>query len=133
MAKPDLLRDTRKFVEHHVGKGCFAPFTGQDLPAWQAFVFAMQCWARGGGDDAIAAMRALVRCAQPKVLSTFVQVIPAIGDWCHVAQIWPRIADGIVVDGRDARTLVAFERAVEYDEHDKPIRTRHVFTHGWNP
>lgn len=128
-----LIDEVASFVKHHQGdKGCFAPFTGQDYPAWCAFVHLVQCWTRGGGNDAIVAMRATVRCAQPSVLHLFVQAIPAVGDWCHVAQLWPLVAEGIVArDGSDARLLAAIERHMDYDQNDKPLGTRAIHHHGW--
>lgn len=149
-----LIKDTKKFVEAHLGKGCFAPHTGQDWPAWCSFVYAMQCWTHGGGDDAIDAMRANVRCAQPmvKILQTFVQAIPAIGDWRHVSMLWPTITreqadllppDSSLVQYRgmrvlgeppdfDARELCALEICWNYDEKTNKRTTVHSQTlHGW--
>jgi hypothetical protein len=115
------------FCRWHLGKHCFAPFTGQDYPAWRAFVYLVECWCAGGGDAAIAAMAATVRCAQPKydVLQVFVQTIPFAGDWTHVRQIWPRIVGDLFLVGAqtDARTLRAFERWSGESDHGT--------WHGW--
>lgn len=81
------------FCKYHLGKHCFAPFTGQDWPAWIAFVYLLQTWGSGGGEQAIVAMRETVKCAQPKVRELFVQAIPAMLDWGHVEEIWPRLVD----------------------------------------
>lgn len=88
-----LLEQVRKFVAHHIGKSAFGPFTGQDYPAWSAFVHLVECYSRGGGSDAIDAMAATVRCAQPSsvILAPFVQAIPAVMDWTTIAELWPPI------------------------------------------
>lgn len=130
-----LIADTKKFVLWHLGRGAFAPHTGQDWPAWGAFVHLAQCWTCGGGIDAVNAMRATLLCAQPTeaVLSTFVQAIPAVGDWCHVRELWPQIAGAIVLRGttRTARELAAVERHVDYDARNKPIPgTDRIRLHG---
>lgn len=84
-----------EFCRAHLGKRCFAPFTGQDWSARMAFVYLVEMWGRGdhrGRQAAKVAMSALVTtgCQQSKaVLQVFVQTIPAINDWCHVREIWP--------------------------------------------
>lgn len=129
-----LHHEVATFVLHHLGKGCFSPMTGQDWPAWRAFVYLVECYTHGGGHDAITAMRATVRCAQPHedVLHTFVQAIPAIMDWGDVARLWPRVADGILVRDRhhlDARLLTAVERS-EVGRNGLGGKRR---LHGWRP
>lgn len=89
-----LHKDAMTFCKVHLGRNCFAPFTGQDWPAWIAFVYLLQCYGCGGGEACIAAMRATVACAQPKVRDLFVQAIPAALDWGFVEQIWPKLVDG---------------------------------------
>lgn len=42
-----LDKQAAEFVSFHLGKGAFAPFTGQDMAAWRAFVYAVRCWAVG--------------------------------------------------------------------------------------
>lgn len=88
---PDITKSTRKFVEYHLGKGIFAPLTGQDWPAWNAFVHLVQCYAHGGGDKAIDAMAFTLQCAQVKTWNVFVQAIPAIMDWSTVGVLWPEL------------------------------------------
>jgi hypothetical protein len=111
-----LHQEVAKFVEYHLERGCFAPFTGQDFPAWRAFVYLLECYSHGGGESAIAAMRATVRCAQPheRVLRCFVQAIPAVMDWGDV-RLWTKIAGDLttcLADGSTTNALVlaAFER-----------------------
>lgn len=82
------------FVKYHLGdKHCFAPFTGQDWPAWIAFCYLLQCWGSGGGHAAIRALRETLCCAQAKtdVMQIFVQTIPAMLDWGHVEEIWSQL------------------------------------------
>lgn len=102
---------------HEIGRDCFTAFTGQDLAAWRAFVYLVECWCAGGDNEAINAMCATVACAQRRVdiLQCFVQVIASVGDWPDVAQLWPRVVgpapvgkrDGTSIDGR---YLCAVER-----------------------
>jgi hypothetical protein len=128
-----LFREVASFVQYHLGKDCFAPHTGQDWPAWRAFVYLVECYSHGGGQDAILAMRATVRCAQPhaKVLRTFVQVIPAVMDWGDVSRLWPQVAEGILVRDNeiDARQITAIER-FEVGRNGLGKKTR---LHGWQP
>ncbi len=124
-----------QFCKHHLGKECFAPLTGQDWPAWTAFVYLLQCLAHGGGDTAIAAMRATVASAQrtEAVLRVFAQAIPGVMDWGDVARLWPRIADGITTyGGLDARTLFAIERNEFYRGDSKHIQEKRT-AWGWRP
>lgn len=131
--KPSLIDTTKRFVRHHSGRDCFSPFTGQDWPAWCAFVHLVECWTRGGGTAAIDAMSATLRCAQPLVgvIQPFVQAIPAIGDWPHVRTLMPLIAGNLRL--RDthgiAVTICAFERTEIYDRDHKVVDHR-VFHHG---
>jgi len=113
-----LHQEIAKFVEFHLGKGCFAPMTGQDFPAWRAFVYLIECHAHGGGSRTIQALRATVRCAQQneRVLRCFVQAIPGVMDWGDVRRLWPQIAHDLTVeldDGEPASALVlgAYERS----------------------
>lgn len=91
MASPDLIKNTKHFVEYHLGKRVFAPFTGTDLPAWRSFVHLIECYSHGGGELAVTAMSCVIRLAQPKVWNVFVQSIPAVMDWSTVAELWPQI------------------------------------------
>jgi hypothetical protein len=129
-----LHHEVATFVMHHLGKGCFAPHTGVDWPAWRSFVYLVECYAHGGGDYAIIAMRGAVRCAQPHadVLRTFAQAIPAVMDWGDVARLWPRVAEGILVRNMhqlDARLLTAVERS-EVGRNGLGGKKR---LHGWRP
>lgn len=132
-----LIDETRKFVEYHLGKGCFAPHTGQDWPAWCAFVYLVQCWCHGGGDAAVDAMKATVACAQPttEILRTFVQAIPAIGDWSHVRELWPRVAPSLVSWAHDEkpfniRELAALERCGVYSAEHTIVDWK-IYQHGF--
>lgn len=87
-----LHKDAIKFCRHHLGKGCFAPFTGGDWPAWIAFCYLLQAYGAGcayGRADRLDAMRACLKLAHHrKLYPVFVQAIPAILDWSHVDEIW---------------------------------------------
>lgn len=142
-----LIDDVKTFVRWHLGRDCFSPHTGQDWPAWCAFVHLAQCWTRGGGETAIAAMQQTLLCAQPihSVLRTFIQVIPAVGDWCHIVQLWPRVTEPLherelLIAERtghaphDSRIMKAWERDVQYDAKHKPIPgSDRITLHGWDP
>lgn len=83
-----------EFIRAHLGRGAFAPLTGTDWRAWHAFVHLLQLWGVSRDPRAMDAMRATVACAQTRhedVMQIFVQTIPALLDWCHVAEMWPRI------------------------------------------
>lgn len=93
MSRRNVLTDVSKFCQHHLGKGCFAPFTGQDASAWAAFVYAVEMYGRGdeaGRHAAIAAMGSLLNGAQAKadVHQVFLQSIPAVLDWIDGPRIW---------------------------------------------
>jgi hypothetical protein len=135
-ARPKPLHvEAVHFVRHHLGKGCFAPHTGCDWAAWRSFVYLVECYSFGGSQHAIAAMREVVRAAQPRedILITFVQAIPNVIDWGDVARLWPLVADGIVLRGdehsRDPRQLTAIER-IEAGRNG--LGGKHVL-HGWCP
>lgn len=90
------LDHVRVFVKAHLGKDCFAAFTGTDSRAWSAFVYLVELYSVSGQTQALDAMRWTVRCAQRKedVLRVFVQAIPAVMDWGDVARLWPTIVRG---------------------------------------
>lgn len=101
---PPNARDTaRRFLKHHLGKDCFAPFTGQDASAWTAFVYACELYGRAddrGRGITVIAMETLLQAAQPKLAWEFLWTIPAILDWSHADEIWPLICgdlDGLAL------------------------------------
>jgi len=90
------VQTARKFCRHYLGKGCFAPFTGQDYSAWAAFCYLVECYGRGdieGRERSIAAMREVLLAAQTKgcIMQVFLQSIPAILDWSDGPRIWEQI------------------------------------------
>ena len=90
------IKVAREFVIAYLGRGCFAPFTGQDYSGWMAFVHLVEMYGRGdslGRTSAIDAMRCVIAGVQEKecIHQVFCQTIPAILDWCHVAEIWPQL------------------------------------------
>ena len=89
----------QEFCRAYLGRDCFAPFTGQDASGWHAFAYLVEMWGRGdyaGREAAIVAMRAVLSGVQQKecIHQVFVQTIPALLDWCHVAEIWPQLLQG---------------------------------------
>lgn len=136
-----LEREIQVFCKYHLGKACFAPFTGQDWPAWKAFVYLLQCYSHGGGDSALAAMRMTLDATQHSepVLRVFVQAIPGVMDWGDVARMWPKICDRIYVKGvpadgvaNDARRIFAVEKTEAYRKGADHIETI-IKHHGWQP
>jgi hypothetical protein len=127
-----LHLQTVQFCRYHLGKHCFGPFTGQDIPAWNSFVYLLQCYSHGGGELAIDAMRAVVRCAQPSkvILEVFVQAIPGVLDWGDVAKLWPEVAHGLSVAGQPAYTLQAVERSEVYRKASNAVEVT-TRRHGW--
>jgi hypothetical protein len=128
--------EATRFVTHHLGKGCFAPFTGQDYPAWRAFVYLVECYANGGGLGAIEAMQFTVRCAQlhERVLRCFVQAIPAVMDWGDVRRLWPQIARDLAIYFDDGRFDLAIHLAAsERCQVGRNGLGGHVVLHGVAP
>jgi hypothetical protein len=82
------------WARKQLGKRCFAPFTGQDWRAYNAWIHCLElffgCDAQGE-EWALEALRCCVSCAQPKCWPIFKGSIPAIGDWSHEEQIWTRL------------------------------------------
>lgn len=95
----------RAFVKAHRGKGCFAPFTGQDGPAFAAFAHLVDLYAHSdtqGRAAAIAAMRAVLGAPQPKCLPLFKLAIPALMDWSDEEIIWRQVAPAPATSGAPA-------------------------------
>jgi hypothetical protein len=113
------LKDATAFCKHHLGRDCFAPFTGQDYSAWKAFVYLVELYGRGdmnGQAAALEAMAATLCGAQnlEHIHQIFVQTIPAILDWGDAAKIWPKIQSNWFVQpigGPAARRTLAETRA----------------------
>ena len=82
----------KEFIRAHLGRNAFAPFTGTDWRAWRAFINLLELWGVSRDPNSVDAMRATLACAQISVMDLFVQSIPAMLDWCHVAELWPQIA-----------------------------------------
>lgn len=100
------------FCKWHLGKGCFAPFTGGDWPAWIAFCYLLRAYGAGcgyGRGDRFVAMRATIMLAQRSVWPVFVQTIPAMLDWGYVEEIWPQLTIDLAADD-PGRGLVAAQR-----------------------
>lgn len=81
-----------QFVRAHLGKSAFAPLTGTDWRAWNAFVYLLELWGVSRDPRSVDAMRSCLACAQTSVMDVFIQTIPAMLDWCNVRELWPMIA-----------------------------------------
>jgi hypothetical protein len=96
-------RAALRWLRTHKGRGCFAPFTGQDAAAWDTFRHALDLWAYGddaGRRHAVEAMRAAVAAMQPHVRHLARDVIPECLDWGDIVRLWPRIDTSIpILDG----------------------------------
>ncbi len=93
-----LHKEMAKFVEAHLGKGIFAPFTSTDFAAWRAWCELLRLYGSTRDTKAIDALRATLECAQRKecIWQVFVQTIPGALDWDFVKVLWPRIVGPIL-------------------------------------
>ena len=93
-----LEKEMAYFVEAHLGKGIFAPFTGTDYAAWKAWCHLLRLYGVGRDAKALDALRATLECAQRKlcIWEVFIQTIPGALDWGFVKEMWPKITAGIV-------------------------------------
>lgn len=103
-----LEKEMAYFVEAHLGKGIFAPFTGTDYAAWKAWCHLLRLYGvcrdpkamieLSSYIPAVDALRATLGCAQRKlcVWDVFIQTIPGVLDWGFVKEMWPQITEGIV-------------------------------------
>jgi hypothetical protein len=86
------------FVRVHLGKGAFAPFTGTDYRAWNAFVYLLGLYGATRLPQAGVALRETYSCTlrgygeQEDVAEAFRQTIAAVLDWSDVRVLWPMIA-----------------------------------------
>lgn len=91
---PVTYKEAIKFCHYHLGRDCFAAFTGADWPAWISFVYLLELYGRSSyRGSVIEAMKATLRCAQNRedIHQLFVQAIPAVLDWSDAAKIWPEL------------------------------------------
>ncbi|MGH7282945.1 MAG: hypothetical protein ACRELY_15585, partial [Polyangiaceae bacterium] len=111
--KPRLMTTiARQFVQAHLGRNAFAPFTGTDARAWHAFVYLLELWGVSRDPHAVGAMKMTLACAQTKVMDIFIQTIPGVLDWGHVRELWADIAP------IDALSVIA----VDTDEQGHVVR-----------
>ncbi len=92
----DTVTRATKFVQAHLGRDAFAPFTGQDYSAWRAFVYILEMYGRGdlaGRKAALGAMNAVLGGVQNErhIHRVFVQTIAHVLDWSDVDRIWSQI------------------------------------------
>lgn len=104
----------KQFVTAHLGRDAFAPFTGTDGRAWSAYVYLLELWGVSRDPRSVVAMRECIACAQPSTMDIFIQTIPAVLDWCHVRELWPRIKPA-----EASRHLAA----VDCDDHGRVVRS----------
>ena len=115
------------FVRYHLGKGAFAPLTGTDWRAWNAFVHLLELYGVTRAKRAIDALIACYACTirgygeQSNVADVFRQTIPAMLDWSDVAVLWPQISVG-----GNRWTQTAFDR----DEYKAALRRERARTRG---
>lgn len=133
LEKP-LHEQMQTFCRYHLGKSCFAPFTGGDWPAWMAFCYLLRPYSNGGGANAIDALRATLACAQhtKPVLVVFLQTIPGALDWGYIQKLWPVIADRVIVRDvadKDPFKLHAIERC-EFYRGDSKVLEESITHHG---
>jgi hypothetical protein len=104
MKKPKpCCQEARQWIAGKYGRNVFAPFTGQDAPAFSLFVHAVQLYLYGDMDGrlgALEAMRGALRGMQSKCWWLCKAAIPAIGDWGHEAEIWDQLGEEFVVEFR---------------------------------
>jgi len=91
-----LHKQVAEFVIFHLAdKTAFHPFTGTDYDAWHAYIHLVRLWGRTRSDDVVAAMKAVVRCAQQRnedVMAVFKKSIPCILDWSDEPKLWVQVA-----------------------------------------
>ena len=86
------------FVRWHLGRGAFAPLTGTDTKAWNAFVYLLELYGSSRSERALEALRACYACTlrgygeQTDVAEVFRQSIASVLDWSDVPKLWPAIA-----------------------------------------
>lgn len=85
-----------QFVASHHGRSAFAPFTGQDLAAWRAFVHLLEMYTysdEAGRRCALVALHHCVMGAQESVWVIFKGTIPGVLDWGDEDPLWRKILD----------------------------------------
>lgn len=117
--KPACEAAARWLREASGDKRIFAGFTGQDFPAWEAFVHGLELYTRcdhTGQPYAIACMRGAVMAMQPKLRWVARETIPWASDWGMRETLWPLIVglDGsLLPDGvaHSVRRLIVAQQA----------------------
>lgn len=82
------------WVRVRLGRDCFAPFTGQDVAAFQAWTHLLHLYFRSdfeGRALAVDAMSSVLHAMQPSCLPVAKAAIPAVGDWCHEEEVWAQV------------------------------------------
>jgi hypothetical protein len=87
-------KTAQKWVRERLGKSVFAPFTGQDFRAFQAFVHLLDLYAcsdAAGREHALLAMRSCIAAMQPKTRWVAKGTIPHVLDWGDEERIWSKL------------------------------------------
>ena len=93
-AAPPPCKSARAFVRCHLGKNCFAPCTGQDHRALDAFAHVLELYAASDGvgrSSALAAMVALLSAMQENCWPLAKKMIPHALDGGDEETVWSRI------------------------------------------
>lgn len=144
-----LEKEMAIFVNGHLGKGIFAPFTGTDYAAWKAWCHLLRLWGSTHEAAALDALRATLRCAQKKccIWEVFVQTIPGALDWGYVKTLWPQIVEplspwewprdldttfGLKAEDDDAVRKGAVKSFFAVDKPDEPGLPVRRYGLGWS-
>lgn len=104
MAEKPICRSAPTFVKAHANgrglpdKAAFAPCTGQDRAAFEAFVHLVELYAAAddkGRAHTIAAMASTVLAMQESTRHLAKKAIPAVMDWGDEETLWRKIQDRI--------------------------------------
>lgn len=91
---PPFCKTAPKWIEGHLGKGCFAPMTCQDYRAFSAFVHLLELYSfadEDGQQCALIAMSSTIMAMQPKCRSIAKKAIPHVLDWDDEDRLWARM------------------------------------------
>jgi hypothetical protein len=94
---PPVCKEGLKWIKLRCGKYVLAPLTGQDAPALQAFLHALELYCHSdmsGRRGAFIAMYGAVAAMQEKVRWIAREVIPHVLDWGDRDRLWPEIITG---------------------------------------
>ncbi len=93
-APAPICKDAAAFVKAHLGKDCFAPFTGQDYAAFGAWVHLLHLLCvcdEQGRRTTLLALSHLLHASQVSVWPVFKKAIPHALDWSDEDRLWQEI------------------------------------------